>query len=439
MKLKLISPAPRNKYCNKKGKTSFPQLNLRILESLTPDDFFTEICDERIEDLDLGDSPDLVGITVMTPVALRAYEIADSYRARGIPVVLGGIHPSLMPDEALMHADSVITGEAERAWGQLITDFREGRLKKIYSGEKLPAFEDAYPRLYPVKNPGAYSIPHTIQTTRGCPFDCMFCSVTHFWGKKYRFRPVEDVIDEIKGLRSKKIAIIDDNVIGNPKYAKKLFEKMIPLNVRWIGQASITLARDEHLLSLLKRSGCDWLFIGIESLTPENLEEMNKKINKVETMEENIGKIKRAGINVIGSFIFGFDHDDSAVFDGVVDFCIRTKLDAANLYILTPFPGTSLFEKMDKEGRMLTKNWDLYDANHVVFQPKKMEPMELLEGYIEAYKKMYSLGSIFRRVNGLSRRTIEMLSLNLMRMKNKGRFGKWSRQRSLQGQFRSEK
>ncbi len=237
-RLKLISPAPKGKYCNKKGKTSFPQLNLRIIEALTPEDFEVEISDERVEDLDLGDSPDLVGITTLTSVAPRAYEIADLYRSRGIPVILGGIHPTLLPEESLLHADSLVMGEAEMTWKEVVEDFRAGRLKKTYSGGNLQAFEKTFPRLRPVKRPEAYSIPHTIQTTRGCPFDCKFCSVTRLWGKQYRCRPVDDVINEMVEMGSGRMVIVDDNVIGNPRYAKDLFRKMAPLNIRWAGQAS---------------------------------------------------------------------------------------------------------------------------------------------------------------------------------------------------------
>jgi len=426
LNLKLISPAPRNKYCNKKGKTSFPQLNLRIIEALTPSDFSTTIYDERIEDIDLHVTPDLVGITVLTSVAPRAYEIADTYRARGIQVILGGIHPSLMPEEALNHSDAVVIGEAEGIWGKVISDFREGNLQKTYNGAEHLAFEKTYPKLRPIRKPNAYSVCHTIQTTRGCPFDCEFCSVTRLWGKKYRFRPVDDVIDEMKQFASQRIIIVDDNVVGSPKYSKRLFEKMIPLKIRWAGQASLTITQDEQLLKLAKKSGCEWLFIGIESLSAENLNEMNKKINKLDVLEKDLRTIKKAGINIVGSFIFGLDHDDKSVFDNVVDFCIRNKLDAANFYALTPLPGTALFDKMDREGRILSKDWSLYDANHVVFQPKNMTPAELLEGYIKAYKRMYSFGSISKRVNTFSGSVLHMFAFNMMRMKNRSKFGQWS-------------
>jgi len=235
------------------------------------------------------------------------------------------------------------------------------------------------------------------------------------------------VIDEIKLLPSGRFIVVDDNVVGNPKYSKNLFEKMIPLQVKWGGQASITLAHDDNHLKLLKKSGCEWLFIGIESLSAMNLADMNKKINKIETLEENIKKIKRAGIKIIGSFIFGFDNDDLSTFEKVVDFCIRNRLDASNFYILTPLPGTALNTQMKEEGRILSEDWDLYDGNHVIFQPKNMSPEELLEGYIWAYNKMYSLNSIFRRVSGLSLGNLQMLGLNLLRMKNRKKFGEWSR------------
>ena len=425
-KIKLIAPAPGNKYSNRTGKTSFPQLNLRILEALTPPDFEVSIHDERIEEVGFNDSPDLVCLSVLTSVATRAYEVADKYRSRNIPVIMGGIHTSFMPEEALEHADSIVIGEAEGLWEKVLNDFKAGNLKEKYEGSKYPGFEKAFPILRTLRNPGCYSVKHTVQTTRGCPFKCEFCSVTKFWGNKYRFREIDMIVDEIQQSDSRRIVFIDDNVVGNPKFARELFTRLLPLKIKWAGQASITVAKTEGLLDLMKASGCEWLFIGIESLSAENLSEMKKSINDVEELEENIRKIMAAGINILGSFIFGFDHDDKTAFDKVVDFCIKTGLSAANFYILTPFPGTELYSQMEREGRMLTKKWHLFDGNHVVFKPKNMTQEELLSGYVHAYKRMYSAGTIFKRLNMRSLCNPQVLGLNLMRMKNRDLFRKWS-------------
>ena len=426
MRIKLIAPAPRNKYCNKNGKTSFPQLNLRIIEALTPPDFEVSIHDERIEDLDFEDSPDLVGITVLTSVAPRAYEIAHIYRSRNVPVILGGIHTSLFPEEGLQYADSIVIGEAEGIWERVLNDFRTGNLKEKYEGSEFPGFEKAFPLLRTLRNPEAYSVKHTVQTTRGCPFNCEFCSVTKLWGNKYRFRQIDMIINEIQQSNSRRIIFVDDNIVGNPKFSTELFERLVPLNIKWAGQASITVAKKEGLLDLMKKSGCEWLFMGIESLNAENLSDMRKNINIVEELEQNLRKIKEAGINILGSFIFGFDHDDSTVFDKVVDFCQRTRLDAANFYVLTPIPGTALYEQMEKEDRILTRKWHLYDGNHVVFKPKKMTPEELLSGYVSAYNRMYSAGTIFKRLNVRSLFSPQVLGFNFMRMSKRDNFRKWS-------------
>jgi radical SAM superfamily enzyme YgiQ (UPF0313 family) len=425
-KIKLIAPAPGNKYSNRTGKTSFPQLNLRILEAMTPPEFEVSIHDERIEELDFNDSPDLVCLSVLTSVATRAYEIADIYRSRNIPVIMGGIHTSFMPEEAMEHADSIVTGEAEGVWEKVLNDFKSGNLQGKYEGSKYPGFEKAFPILRTLRKPESYSVKHTVQSTRGCPYACEFCSVTKFWGNKYRFRQIDMIIKEIEQSGSRRIVFIDDNVVGNPKFARELFTRLIPLKIKWAGQASITVAKTEGLLDVMKQSGCEWLFIGIESLSAENLSEMKKNINDVQALEENIGKIMAAGINILGSFIFGFDHDDTTVFDKVVDFCIKTKLSAANFYILTPFPGTELYSQMESEGRMLTKKWHLFDGNHVVFKPKRMTQEELLSGYVHAYNRMYSAGTIFKRLNMRSLFNPQVFGLNVMRMKNRDLFRKWS-------------
>ncbi len=261
--------------------------------------------------------------------------------------------------------------------------------------------------------------------SRGCPHDCHYCSVTTFWGKGFRYRPIPDVIEELKSLKDRIVFFVDDNLYGNKIYAKKLFREMIPLRKKWSCQGDSLIANDKELLSLAAESGCQWIFIGIESISEKNLTKMRKSFNKVRQYKESFKKIHDAGINIFGSFIFGLDDDDKNVFKDTVDFAIDVKLDAANFYILTPLPGTKLFQEMKEAGRLLHTQWDKYDANHVVFKPDRLTPDELMEGLIYAYNYFYSIPSIFRRIMRTdNKRFIQSLELNLGRFLRRKQFEK---------------
>ncbi len=381
----------------------FPYLALTTLAALTPPDVGVRLIDENAEDIDWQANPDLVGISLMTPLAPRGYEIAAAYRKRGIPVVVGGVHATMMPEEAGTHADALVVGEAERLWPQVVEDARQGHLQPLYRA-------DAYAPLDQLPLPRrelllrkAYFFINTVQTTRGCPFDCEFCSVTQFYGNTYRLRPIAEVEREIQKLEGRFVFFVDDNIVGDRVYAKELFRRLIDYRLKWASQASITIAKDAELLSLAQQSGCLGLFIGLESLSQKTLQEMGKSFNRVDSYRERIKRIHSHGIGIQGSFIFGNDGDTPAIFEETLRFTEETRLDAALFSILTPFPGTRLYHKMRSEGRLLSRDWSRYDMNHVVFQPRGMSPQQLQQGFDWSYRRLYSWTSIARRLMGVRR------------------------------------
>lgn len=408
MKLTLISPAwQENSESQVQRFSFFPPLNLGILASLTPPDIDVSIVDENTEPIHYEPVPDLVGITCMTATAPRAYEIAHRFRALGARVVLGGIHPSSVPDEAGQHADAVCVGEAEGIWPSLLDDFQRQELKPIYRARRDDNLTVPVARrdLFPKKG---YLLNSTILTTRGCPFSCDFCSVSTFFGRNYRNRPIAEIMAELKSLKDRVVAFVDDNIVAIPTRAKEFFRELIPLKIRWFSQASLTMAKDEELLRLARESGCIGMFMGFESLSPENLASMGKKHNRVEEYEEAVEKIHRHGISIEGAFIFGLDGDDASVFERTVSFVKRLRLEAAQFGILTPLPGTALYRQMDQDARIIDRNWAHYDIQHVVFKPKKMTPAELMQGVRWAWQEFYSWPSIVKRL-GLFHRNADFI------------------------------
>jgi len=376
-----------------------------MVAAMTPPDVEVSLTDENVTAVDFQKESDLVGITALTVTAERAYEIADTFRARGMKVVLGGIHPSILPEEASQHADAVVVGEAEGIWPNLIEDFKANKLKRIYRQRKRPDMVTLPIPRRDLFAKGAYLIRNTISTTRGCPFSCSFCTVTSFFGHTYRCRPVEKVIEEIKTLDNKKhVVFVDDNIVGKPKYAKELFRALIPCKIKWVGQASVTIAKDEELLKLAADSGCIDLFIGFESLCPANLTAVGKKINTVDEYESVISKLHSYGIAIHGFFIFGFDDDDEDTFKRTVRFAQEMRLESAQFDVLTPYPGTDLRESLDKAGRIVTGDWSEYGRD-LMFEPKSMSRDVLQNGRTSAWRKFYSLRSIWKRI-GISRRNL---------------------------------
>ena len=402
MKILLISPENKKSifaYSKEDVKSFwFPKLSLPTIAAHTPPDVEVKIVDEVVEDIDFNIDVDLVGISVMTYLAPRAYEIAAKFRARGVKVVIGGIHPSMCPDEAKEHADSVVVGEAERTWGLLIEDLRRGELKPFYRENELQELVGLPIPRRDLLSRKSYWTTNCVQTSRGCPFACDFCTVTIFGGNQFRLRPVEEVVEEVRRLNRGFVVFVDDNIAGNKAYAKQLFKALIPLKIHWGSQASLTMTRDAELLELAAKSGCTALFIGVESISEENLAAANKKFNKVAKFREEFKKFHDYGIMIQTGMIFGFDHDDESAFERTVEFLEENRIELVMFNILTPLPGTDFYKKMDAEGRIIDRDWSHYDGRHVVFQPRLMSPETLQEGFFWAYHKFYSVPSIFKRV-----------------------------------------
>lgn len=400
MRLLLVFPKNERSYwggVSRSGRAGFLRLGLPTVAALTPPDWDVEIIDARVGPVDYGAKADLVGITGLTAEMPNAYEIADNFRKRGVKVVMGGIHVSALPEEALGHADSVVVGEAELVWKSALDDFKKGALKPIYRAARLCDMKGmAIPRRGLVKRE-MFSGYHTLQATRGCPFNCDYCTVTAFFGNKFRTRPVAEVVEEIKGFGAKEFFFMDDNIAGRPAYAKELFEALVPLKLSWGSQASITMAKDPELLRLYARSGGRYAFIGLETLSQENLDNMKKSWNSAKGYGEAIRKIHDAGINIIGSFVFGLDGDDRDVFRKTFEFIMDNDIDAAQFHILTPLPGTVTYRSLEKEGRIIDRDWAKYHTGEVVFEPRSMTARELQDGYYWIFRNTYRMKNILKR------------------------------------------
>lgn len=311
---------------------------------------------------------------------------------------MGGPHASSVPLEAKEYADAVVIGEAENVWQELIEDHKKGCLKPFYRNDNFCSMERLpFPRLDLLRK-DAYMTVNCVQTTRGCPHQCDFCHVTHFFGKTYRCRPVEEVVEEVERLDGEFVVFIDDNIAGNRRYAKELFTQLKPLKKKWASQASMTLTRDPELLKLAAESGCVSLFMGVESLSTENLKEVNKTFNRVSQFDEAMKAVHDHDIMVLAGFIFGLDHDDEGVFERTLRFCERNRIELPTFFILTPLPGTALFQRMESEGRLLHKDWGQYNGATVVFKPRLMTEETLQRGFNWACKEGYSWNSILKRV-----------------------------------------
>jgi radical SAM superfamily enzyme YgiQ (UPF0313 family) len=409
-KLLLIAPLSKKSLMGDKFFFRMPCLGLLKVAALTPPGWQITIVDEKVEPLDLNQEADLVGISAMTTTVQRAYEIADHFRQRGIKVVMGGMHVSSLPSEAEAHCDSVVVGEAEGLWPELLRDFESRQLKSIYfRNDALPALAGLPTpdwNLYKNKN---YLPVHFVETTRGCPMDCEFCAVTTAFGGQYRNRPQEEVLAELRGLTpfdrgafslKNCVFFIDDNIISNRAYAREFLTRITDLKLNWFGQASVNIARDPEILKLCRQSGCKGLFMGFESLSPKTIAAMGKRVNHPDQYPEIVQKIHDQGIGIDGSFVFGFDNDDEGVFDRTLEFVLKAKIEVTYFSILTPYPGTRLHQRLTREDRILTSDWSLYDANHVVFKPNTLTADQLLEGYYRVFKEVYSIPSIFKRLWG---------------------------------------
>ncbi len=394
------------------GKVLAPPLVLPLLAGLTPPDVNVRLVDENVEPVDTNADVDWVAITCMTASAPRAYVIADAFRKRGIPVVMGGIHPTVLPDEVAAHADAAVVGEAEPVWRQVLADLAANRLRPRYDHvgySDLVGLPRPRRDLLQVER---YLTTNIVQTARGCPNACAFCTVSAVSGRQYRFRPVPEVVEEVRSLSGGWVGFVDDNIAGHARRAKELFEALIPLKRRWIGQADLTMATDPELLSLAARSGCQAMFVGLESLSEENLRATHKVPNVGTDMGAAITTIHKAGIEIIGSFVLGLDEDDCGVFARTVEFAEQHKLVAAQFAVLTPFPGTATRQQLERENRILDRDWSDYTMSNVVFRPRHMTDLELRAGQKYAYGRFYSIPSILKRSFTVRRKFLARLLVN---------------------------
>jgi radical SAM superfamily enzyme YgiQ (UPF0313 family) len=403
LKLALISPkGPLYRHRGGIWKKSlrYQPLTLTTLAALVPDDIPTQLqlIDEGITEVPLDLKADLVGLTVITGTARRAYELADHFRARGIGVVLGGPHVTLIPEDAAPHADAVVVGYAEETWPQLLRDFTNGRMAKMYrqaEGLDLAGRPFARRDLLPSKH---YLTSNVFEATRGCVHACDFCVVPTAWGRKPLQKPVAEVVADIRQHGARKLIFVDLNLIADRTYAAELFTALISLRVQWYGLATVLLAEDEPLLELAARSGCKGLLMGLESISTTNLRQNHKGFNSPDDYARVVERLHAHGIALQGCFVFGLDDDRPDVFLKTAEFAVETGIDLPRFAVATPFPNTPLYRRLEAEGRLLTRDWELYDGQHVVFQPRHLSVQELQVGIEAAWKHAYSWRSIARRL-----------------------------------------
>ncbi len=423
MKVLLISPERERK---KEEAFLFRLgfLNLPYVAAVTPPEVEVKIVDEAFEKVDFEEKVDLVGVTAQTPAAPRAYQIAEEFRKRGVSVVMGGVHASMLPEEALQHVDAVVIGEAEEIWPQLIEDFRRGQMKRIYQAN---GFVDSSSLPLPRRdllNPKFYFPLKLLETTRGCPHHCDFCGVSKFFGFKYRNRPLNEIDQELstlfkKGpamnpffktvlslfnrdlpyfLKRRLLYIIDSNIAGDKRFALNLVSLLKDYDLLWYGHAPVSIAFDQKLLEGFSQSGCIAVNLGFESFSSKNLKAMGKGFNQPSHYAEAVKRIHDYGIGIMGTFMVGLDDDDPGVFQRIIDFCIDSRLDWALTFIMAPYPGTESFQRLEKEGRIFSRDWEKYDSLNVVYQPLLMSVEDLEKGMRRVWKEVFSLSSIYKRI-----------------------------------------
>ncbi|MCU0643958.1 MAG: B12-binding domain-containing radical SAM protein [bacterium] len=382
MKIGFIAPA-LDLDREKQGERIFllPPLTFPVLAALTPDDIEVEIIEERLQPIPYTADYDLVGLTFVTAFAPYAYSIADKFRELGIKVVMGGPHASVFPGEALQHADAVVVGEAEEIWQPLLRDFQQGRMNKIYQASGLVDLKN-FPQPRLDLAPKEFAFRNSTLASKGCPFRCNFCFTSFINQYQQRFRHIDDVFRDIEAmdgnwLDRKHFVFWDDNLFGNPRYAKELLRAITPLNKRWAAAASVNIATDPETVRLLEQAGCAALFIGLESINSASLQESQKYHNHVSNYHDMVKRLHDHGIGITGAFVFGFDQDDRSVFDRTLEFAIKIDLDCMTPAILTPLPGTPFYHRIKQEGRIFDHDWSHYDYYHVVFEPKQMTAEEL--------------------------------------------------------------
>jgi radical SAM superfamily enzyme YgiQ (UPF0313 family) len=428
MKILLIYPNPRNEFDSLMNHPFLWSIGTKILNRLsrfpiysptsgyilpplgplavaanTPAGIEIEFVDERIEEINFNSHVDLVGISVMTSSANHAYNTAQRFIQKGIPVVLGGIHPSLLPDEAIKYSNSVVIGEVEGLWEEILDDCKNKRLKKIYKNREFPSLKNLPVPRFDLLKDGCYLTKNIIETGRGCPHKCSFCSATKFLGNKFRFRPVMDIINEIKErkLENETVIFMSDNIFGNKNFAESLFSAIVPLNIKWMGGSSISIANYPEILRMASKSGCKSLFIGFESLTASNLNKIDKNQNpNPGDYPLLIKRIHRENIGITGSFIIGLEDDQKSIFKEVSKFVYKTNIECPQVWPLIPYPGTKIYDFLNEERRIVDYNWDHYNniTDNVVYKPRNMSISELKGIYWKIHRKVFSSWSIVKRL-----------------------------------------
>lgn len=393
----------------------YQPLTLTTLAALVPAELKPEfiMIDEGINDVPDDLDADIVGMTVITGTAPRAYELSAKFRARGLPLVLGGPHVTLMPDEAQANADSICTGYAEETWPQLLRDFSAGQLKPRYDQASDFRLTDPPFARRDLFDRRKFLTQAVFEATRACAHDCAFCVSPAAWGRKQFQKPVEHVVEDIRRVGQRRILFIDLNLISDRAYARDLFTALIPLSIRWFGLSTSLIGRDPDLMELMARSGCTGLLIGFETISPANLKSVRKGFNTPDLYAQLIDDLHRLGISIQGCFVFGNDDDTKATFRETADFVLETGIDLPRFAMLTPFPGTPLYERLDAEGRILTRDWELYDGQHPVFQPKNISVEELQAGHEKAWREVYSWKAIASRVRRAGSQMPLALAANL--------------------------
>lgn len=404
-KLDIVLISPKGPLYRRRGgifrqSLRYKPLTLPTLAALVPPELGARVTciDEGIADIPDGIRADLVGMTVITGSAVRAYEIARDLRSRGSAVVLGGPHVTLAPDDAQPHADAVVVGYAEEEWPRLLRDFAAGRMRERYV--QSPALDLAgFPRPDRSVLPRwKYLTEDVFEATRGCIHDCDFCVVPAAWGRRPLQKPVQEVVEDIVRQRARRAIFVDLNLIADKRYAHRLFEALVPLSIEWYGLATVLLADDLPLLDLAARSGCRGLLMGFESISRAALRRSQKGFNDPDRYLEVVRKLHARGIGLQACFVFGGDEDGPEVFRETAEFVLDAGIDLPRFAIVTPFPGTTLYRRLEAEGRILTRNWELYDGQHAVFRPMHMSLEQLVAGHERTWRAVYSARGMLRRL-----------------------------------------
>lgn len=398
VKILLIAPTKDTDLSRNIDRTiRFPMISLLYIAALTPEKHDVKIIEEEDQLTDFNTDCDLVGITCMTGTSTRAYKIADEFRKRGKKVALGGIHPTVLPEEASHHCDSVMIGEAEPVWTKMLEDAERDSMKTYYHGGIAENLDD-YPLPRRELSAGSSVLGlQPIVTSRGCPYSCDFCSVWKFYGKKIRHVDVNRVVMDIGNSGTSRFMFLDDNIVGDQVYAKKLFEALKELKIQWVGQASISFIRNSDLLKLAADSGCKGLFFGLESVSEQKMKRLNKGMKSQKETLDAIYRIMDHGIIFHASIVFGFDDDDKSVFDETLEFMYKSRIPSATFNILTPYPGTETYRFLKQQNRLITEDWQYYDHCTPTFIPKNMTMSELYSGYEYVKENFFSLKSTLQR------------------------------------------